>query len=319
MSEKLIKRQEMRQTAQDLKKKEKELNKIDYENSDYIMKEINDFKVNIESKLDLLDEKQNKSELQENIQEISDHYDRFKKYVNESTLYLAKYNVKLAQLILSSLRTKIDSKKELLIPKSKFSFKKPFVANRKIDVSDQSNLSVSGSDVTDSSKVESFNVESVPFVGFKNISNSDIPLKILAQDSNAKDLELDTLEKCKIEIYGTPNTLKINNLSNCKIYSGPITTSIFVANCHNCIFNIACQQLRVHTSSDCDIYLHVTSRAIIEESTRLRFAPYSWSYDNMLEDFKIADLDHQVNNWKEIDDFDCLSTDEQSPNWSFMT
>jgi hypothetical protein len=317
MNEKFIKREEMRQTVIDNKKREKELNKIDCENSDYIMKEINDLKVSIESKLDLLDNNENKTKLEESIEEINDQYDSLKKYINDSTLYLAKYNLKLAQNILSLLRTKIDSKKSSLIPKSKFAFKKSFVTNRKNEDSKQSVCNAS--DVTDSANDKRFDVESTPFFGFKNINNSDKPLKISAQESNAKDLKLDNIENCLIEIYGTPNTLQINNLLNCKVFCGPITTSIFISNCRNCLFKIACQQLRVHMTSKCDIYLHVTSRAIIEDSNGLRFAPYDWSYDNITQDFKAADLDLSLNNWKEIDDFDHLSTDKPSPNWSFLT
>lgn len=317
MSKNFIKREEMRQTVNEIKKKEKQLNKIESENSDHIMKEINELKANIESKLELLSNKENKSDLQKDLEIINNEYEKVSKYINESTLYLAKYNIKLSQIILNSLRTKIDDKKDSLFPKSKFSFKKTFVSKpNSIDVSLKSNSNTT--DFTDSAINKPFNVESIPFIGFKNICNSEKPLRILSEDSNGKDLQIECLENCVIEIFGAPNALKINNLLNCKLFCGPIITSIFIANCQKSIFHIAGQQLRVHTSSDCDIYLHVSSRAIIEDSKRIRFAPYDWSYDNISNDFKTSNLDQNMNNWKQIDDFDCLTTDESSPNWSFI-
>jgi len=129
---------------------------------------------------------------------------------------------------------------------------------------------------------------------------------------------LDILENSVIEIYGAPNTLRVNNLLNCKVFSGPITTSIFINKCENCTFNIACQQLRVHSTTNCDIYLHVSSRAIIEDSSKLRFSAYNWSYNGIEEHFIASNLDPQQNNWKQIDDFNWLSTDKPSPNWALL-
>lgn len=66
-----------------------------------------------------------------------------------------------------------------------------------------------------------------------------------------------------------------------RVLCGPVSSSVFIEECCNCIFVVACQQLRVHSSSSSSFYVHVTSRAIIEDCRQVTFAPYKWSYPNI--------------------------------------
>jgi hypothetical protein len=93
---------------------------------------------------------------------------------------------------------------------------------------------------------------------------------------------------------------------------------VFVDGCVDCIFHLACQQLRIHNTKHCNFYLHVTSRAIIEDSTHVGFAPYSWKYENIELHFKTAGLDVNRNNWDLVDDFNWLASDKPSPNWHIL-
>ena len=72
------------------------------------------------------------------------------------------------------------------------------------------------------------------------------------------------------------------------VQSGPVSGSIFVENCADCSFVVACQQLRVHSTSSSHFYLHVTSRAVIEDSRQLAFAPYSRTYPELLADYEVG-------------------------------
>ena len=45
-----------------------------------------------------------------------------------------------------------------------------------------------------------------------------------------------------------------------------ICRSIFIEKCTNCVLVLACQQLRIHEAVDCTFFIHVTSKAIIEDS-----------------------------------------------------
>ena len=71
------------------------------------------------------------------------------------------------------------------------------------------------------------------------------------------------LGKIVVRILGSPGTLHITNMDNVTVLCGPVRTSIFVENCNNCDFVVACQQLRIHTTRQSNFYLHVTSKVII--------------------------------------------------------
>lgn len=132
-----------------------------------------------------------------------------------------------------------------------------------------------------------------------------------------KDVVFRDLKNCKLNIQGGATTIHFVALLDCHILCGPVSTSVFVENCHNCTFVVACQQLRIHCTYDTDFYIHVTSRAIIENSQRIRVAPYNWEYPNMKVHFEIVGLDISQNNWNLIDDFNWLSS-SPSPNWSMI-
>ncbi|OTF76741.1 tubulin-specific chaperone C-like protein [Euroglyphus maynei] len=134
--------------------------------------------------------------------------------------------------------------------------------------------------------------------------------------TEGKDIVIDTLNNCQVRIYGVPSSLRLISLTNCRIYTGPIQTSAYVEKCDECRFEIIAQQIRIHDTKKCDFYLHVKSRIIIENSFGLRFAPYQWSYERLDDDFQRANIDRNVNNYKCIDDFDCVQN--PSPNWSLI-
>lgn len=147
-----------------------------------------------------------------------------------------------------------------------------------------------------------------------NVKDQQITLDLL-QTLN-KDVWLDDLERCQIIITGTPNTLHITKLLDCQVVGGPVLTSIFLDGCQRSTFVFGCQQMRAHKSNDCDFYLYVRSRVIIEDCHSCRFAPYGRDYGKRQEEFVQANLD-SVNNWDQIDDFNWLSS-QPSPNWSII-
>ena len=65
------------------------------------------------------------------------------------------------------------------------------------------------------------------------------------------------------------------------------------------------------------MYVHITSRGIIEDTHSVHIAPYSVNYSELQDDFKAAGLNSAVNNWTMIDDFNWLNKNEKSPNWDF--
>ena len=139
-----------------------------------------------------------------------------------------------------------------------------------------------------------------------------------AEELHQRDVFLTELSNCTIRLYGNPNTLRLTKARSCTVLCGPVTTSVFLDDCSECVLAVACQQLRVHTTRDTRIFLQVTSRAIVEDCSGIQFAPYTWSYPGIDQDFEGSGLDRSKNNWNDVDDFNWLARDVPSPNWSIL-
>ena len=88
----------------------------------------------------------------------------------------------------------------------------------------------------------------------EDVKGIDINMNSLRQDKY--------MDKITVTILGSPATLHATNMDNVTVLCGPVRTSIFVENCTNCDFVVACQQLRIHTTTQSNFYLHVTSKVI---------------------------------------------------------
>ncbi|CAH1098663.1 unnamed protein product [Psylliodes chrysocephalus] len=245
------------------------------------------------------------------VKDLPDHFNQIlkdigtlQKYVAASNIFIRNYDVERCQNILQDLTVKSKQLEDELLPKKKFSFK-----NRVKQKPQTSQQTPKGNDVVDFKvKIEPEKLTN----GFFNRCNESLTLK--GDDLLKKDITLEKLESCIIFLKGMPSTLHLNQLKNCKVFTGPVTTSIFAEHCENCTLVIACQQLRLHNSKRTDIYLFVTSRAIMEDCTEISLAPYNWIYEGITSDFESASFDTAVNNWTSIDDFDWLNQ-KHSPNW----
>lgn len=143
-------------------------------------------------------------------------------------------------------------------------------------------------------------------------------VRLGSAEVEGKDVEICDLRDCRVEMAGQPNVFHIRGLANCTVLVGPVSRSLLISDCSQCRFWIACQQLRVHTTTETDFYLHVTSKAIIEDCSAMRFAPYNWKYPNLDDDYTASGLDRSRNSWDAVDDFKWLNPNAPSPNWSVL-
>lgn len=251
---------------------------------------------------------------------LSDHFDKWNKelqnlnrFLSVSTIFLHVYATRKCIESIELLETKLKELEEKLLPKKKFGFKsKKTLKQQQNNIEKKLNDTVDG----DTNKLISCVKTVFDFCGFVGKKN-----EILTMNSDEilkKDIELSKLENCTIRLYGNPSTLHITDIKNCKIFSGPVSTSVFVENCDDCIFVFPCQQLRVHSTHNSNFYIHVTSRAIIEDTDSVQFAPFNWKYNDINKHFEISGLDTCRNNWDTVDDFNWLATDVPSPNWKIM-
>lgn len=230
------------------------------------------------------------------------------KYVAASNIFLINYHLQRCQSTLQDLTARAKALENVLLPKKKFSFK------NKVKETEDVKSFKDVRDEADSKPKPKFGciINTCGFFDKKNES-----LRMSSTEILKKDVVVENLDTCTVVLQGSPSTLHLNYLKNCRVFTGPVSTSIFAENCENCILVIACQQLRLHSSRNVSIYLHVTSRAIMEDCKDIKIAPYNWTYDGIDMDFQGSSLDRQTNNWKCIDDFNWLS-EKHSPNWEEM-
>lgn len=247
-----------------------------------------------------------------------------KNYLSQSKMFLKVYDIRKAQENLQILEAEAAELELKLLPKKKFGFKNRRAVKKPIDkgnndvVDGLKDIKISEGKVNGSTKQKDELSSKYGDSACMILGKVDERLTLDAENVNKNDVMLSDLTRCTIKIYGTPSTLHMVNLKHCTILVGPVASSVFIHDCAQCTFAFACQQLRLHSSIDCTFYLHVTSRAIIEDSTKIRVAPYNWTYDDQSSHYNLAGLDTKTNNWDCVDDFNWLSYEKHSPNWSIL-
>ena len=255
----------------------------------------------------------NLCENSENINLAREQFQKLTRLVSENAPNLPSYELRKIQAAIAKLQSKIVQVEESSRPQRKFKF-----SNRK--AKEELPINKMEVELSTSNDLASSNFTQTPGSAseptLSNLTNQSVTFD--ASDSSIQDLWLDNIEDCTIIIKGIPSTLHMTNVVGCRIIGGPVLTSIFLDNCSRSKFVFGCQQLRAHKSNTCDFYLHVRGRAIIEDCSECRFAPYNRDYCDKTNEFSKAELDFAINNWNQIDDFNWLSTEKPSPNWSIL-
>lgn len=228
--------------------------------------------------------------------------------LTDASGYLPAANLRWLQNELKDLKAALGKAEAQLKPRSRFSFKDRKVMPVKSTIQKQ--------------EIRNDAVQQKPLrsicdpnaVGFRDRSDETLDLTGV----NGKNVELASLSNCNVTVKGNPGTLFLYALVQCKINCGPVTTSVFIEDCRQCSFSLACQQLRVHATQNSDLRIHVSTRAILEDCKELRIGRYNWEYDGDEADWNNSGLDRSINNWKSVDDFNWLAADKPSPNWSVL-
>lgn len=276
-------------------------NKSETEGVDYFDSIFDKKFIEIDSRLNELEPGNDIIHIQDEFTAVAKDLQELQRYFTNSTIFLSDHKIQRCQNKINQLTTKLDETKARLAPKKKFGFK-----NKSTAPAPKTESKVDG---------EIKEVTRKEFVWTEAKKKNQV-VTLTSDRTNSQDLTLQEMENCVIIITGHPGSLQMSKMTNCLVLCGAVSRSIFADNCINCTFTITCQQLRLHSSTSCDIYMLVTSRAIIEDCREIRIASNSYTYDGFEEDLEKSGLDGSVNNWENIGDFNWLSTDKQSPNWS---
>ena len=120
---------------------------------------------------------------------------------------------------------------------------------------------------------------------------------------NGEPFDILDLDDCEAAMCGWASQVQVDRCKNSKIMVGPVESSIFVRDCTNCEFTIACRQLRTRDCTGCTFHLISCTDPIIERSTDLTFTPYNGCWYGQRKHFEDAKLDPNDNHWRLIFDF----------------
>ncbi|KAJ8365408.1 hypothetical protein SKAU_G00142390 [Synaphobranchus kaupii] len=314
--DRLLRRDQDRLEEAVRRKEAKENLSVSEEKIDHFSSAFNTEKTVIEELLSVCSEA-DRDQLSRVLEEVTSRIQQLQKFLNDSTVFLTQYELRQAQASLQKLQCGLEEKRDEFIPKKKFAFRSRNIGANMSKVikpiRDQPASSDSGSSDGNLGVVSVVYAEQC---GFSN-AHSQVLTKE-ADEIQQRDVLLSHLTNCKVRLLGSPSTLHIKHVRDSEILCGPVSSSVFVDQCTGCTLAVPCQQLRTHNTTDTQVYLHVTSRAIIEDCTGVGFAPFTWSYDGIDADFKLAGLDFERNNWNQVDDFNWLAAGTPSPNWTVI-
>ncbi|XP_071595635.1 tubulin-specific chaperone C [Heliangelus exortis] len=247
------------------------------------------------------------------LEEAAARLQGLQKLLTESVRFLAAYEVRQGQEAVARLQGDLAARRQQLQPKKKFAFrnlKKEAAPGSEPRPAEPARPAVAAPTPGHVS------AEEPSLCGFRG--SVDRELEMGPAELLQRDVELSGLRGCRVRLRGNANTLRVRDCRGCTVLCGPVSTSVQVDDCSECLLVLACQQLRTYCTRDCRFYVLVTSRVVIEDSTRVSFAPYTWSYPGIDRDFESSGLDRNRNNWNTVDDFHWLATDKPSPNWSLI-
>lgn len=237
-------------------------------------------------------------------QELKAEYAKLQEDMGEKGRMLPRFLLETSRRKLRAFRENIDESQKELAPTEKFRFSK-----RSRDATKKKKTAIIKPEakevhrfVADEITIENHNLETI----YKE------PGSI-----NGKDVVLSNLKNCTISICDHLGAIRINDVSNCKIYIGPVASSLLVEKIVDSVVFIALRQCRIHSATETDFYLLANSDPIIEHSSGLRFAPYTFEYSELNSHFEASHLNKEVNLWNQVKDFNWLRQ-QQSPNWSII-
>jgi len=266
------------------------------------------------------------STLEPRFAEVKDQFQAVKEFVNAGCLHLPPYDQRSMQMKLSAFEEEQRKTHSQVIPRKKFGFKKKRekkaataggntgkaeAGSRHSDAVGTSSDSRNALDKLDG-EVEK--VEGASFIGRKG-ETIVLDQSVLKND----DVYLKQCEGCTIFLCGVMGALRMKEIKDCVVMTGPITGGCLIEGAVNTKLYLVAHQMRLHNMVDCDLYLQMRSHPIIEDCTGLRFAPYTLEYPGLEEQLAGVDLAAEAcgDKWSQVQDFKWLKQ-HQSPNWCIM-
>jgi tubulin-specific chaperone C len=155
------------------------------------------------------------------------------------------------------------------------------------------------------------------------------PCTISRLTSCVLDLSSATPSASKNSSTGSPSplaNLTITHVSDSLLSCGTVNGPAHVTDLKNSVLVITCRQLRMHECHDVVVYLHCTSRPIIEDCSGVKFTTLPQTHLDLVQlaqsnitssEGAPGSLHDSKNMYDQVDDFKWLKS-EPSPNWSVL-
>ncbi|XP_054837736.1 tubulin-specific chaperone C [Eublepharis macularius] len=309
--ERLQQRQAERREDAERRRRERSAQAVQEEQSDFFTTAFAQEREAVEA---LLEPASDEAAAAGRLEEAAGRLQSLQRLLTDSVRFLAPYEVRQAQATVARLQGALSERRLQVQPKKRFAFralKKEAAAAREPPKTSARPQASSGAALPCSSEPSAD-----PECGFSQAEGKDLelgPAELLQ-----RNVALSQLSRCRVRLRGNPNTLVVRCCRDCTLLCGPVSTSVLMEDCSGCLVALACQQLRTHHTTQSSFYVQVTSRAILEDCSGVRFAPYTWNYAGIEADFETSGLDRSRDNWSQVDDFNWLARDEPSPNWSVI-
>jgi len=121
---------------------------------------------------------------------------------------------------------------------------------------------------------------------------------------------------CTIEVLDYTDMVQIDNATDSKIFVAASGESVFVRDCKNTTFTLACKQLRTRDCVNCRFYLYSKTEPIIETSSGMEFAPFNGAFKGHAEAMRNANLQPDHNLWFAVYDFNDEA--KTGKNWRLL-
>eukprot|EP00656_Telonema_subtile_P050623 TRINITY_DN6605_c0_g2_i2.p1 TRINITY_DN6605_c0_g2~~TRINITY_DN6605_c0_g2_i2.p1 ORF type:complete len:308 (-),score=41.05 TRINITY_DN6605_c0_g2_i2:41-964(-) len=129
---------------------------------------------------------------------------------------------------------------------------------------------------------------------------------------------LENLTSCEVRLLDHSDQVQVDDLKECQVFVGPSSESVFLRDCEDCVFTIACKQLRTRDCKRCIIFLYSKTDPVIETSSDMTFAPFNGAYPGLGKHFKSASLDPSTNKWANIFDFNKDDDTADDPHYTLL-
>ncbi|KAF2121827.1 tubulin-specific chaperone c [Lophiotrema nucula] len=249
--------------------------------------------------------------------------ERLSHEVKDASSYVPAYDQRTYGEAIKALSEKLQTIRNSFDPPKKFQFKTARKNPSAISLSDaaelaqQSKLRVPGYASDTSNATSSFAPTPLEklSVNISNHSNVHIMLPTSASHATSSgtvsNLRRSVVDLSPPTANGAPfASLTLKNIKDSLVVCGHLAGPAHITGVENSVIVTSCRQFRMHASKNVHVYLYCSSRPIIEDCERIRFAP-------LPEMYSLPEMAATTNQWDQIDDFKWLKL-EPSPHFDLL-